>query len=233
MATTQDVQIPIAAQVVTVKDARGRIEGYRGQVLAPDRHVLQTPTFPKKVRAKDRLQYDITDALALHYPVMIHYQDHVGLAFWEPGFGWCYCLSHGSSVDNQARIVCTGYDTREEIERALRRHMAQNIGGLLGSKLIQSAEDVEDHFAHDALQGGIAAWCKARGFTVQQAMEHRASNDEMRTAGDRGREFYRNYRRQGADPVDAWEAALDESRKHEQHLYLVAMAEQELAKAGA
>lgn len=210
MATIADAKITFPVEIRTRRSIGGKIEGYQADFLAPDHHVLHTDTLPTKRAALEALHYHMEEATSLHIPMLYHYSDYVGLVFFETGMGWTYYLSNEQSTENQARVMFGCYPTKAEAASHMRRHMAQCIGGLLGSKVLTEHEDVDEHFAYDSWQCGAAAWRRYRKLELAAVFEDRALDTEMRQYGEKTRGYYRALRQAGDDPVTAWESAIQQ-----------------------
>jgi hypothetical protein len=112
-------------------------------------------------------------------PVIVQAGGLVGLGWREP-LGWAYSIVR----DGASKIGCSSYGdkTREEVERRIRSHMAQNLLRLdsdpahTGEEVIRDARDLESHRGYVRWQYSFRR-LSASGLTFDQAHQQADSHE--------------------------------------------------------
>ena len=112
----------------------------------------------------------IEEALSGDYiPRLFHFRDETWLMWREPHLGYCYQALTGRIA---GQVFSSGnYQTREECERYMSKHAAQNvckIGEDSAVDLIVYREDRDSHMTWYLWQGRFTAW-QETGLTMEEA----------------------------------------------------------------
>jgi hypothetical protein len=234
---TKEIVLKLAAQVTGVVNYRNKLTGWRAAIQAQDGRYAETTMYDTREEAVSALHDMATKALNRNEPILIYWQDLVGLGYYDSHFGWTYVIRQADDQRTEPHLGCThsGYDTRFDVERSLRRHMAQMVGGVVGGELLTSwltswqftsqfdvvsenaalvKNDVLDHYAMESWQAGCYFWRVSRDYDQADVMPNSPQghlrNETMRRAGDQARERFSDLRRNGAEPAEAFITARGE-----------------------
>lgn len=159
--------------------------------------------------AVDKVRQRIETALAQREPILVYWEDTVALAFYTAAYGWSYRITNKQSTADQASAMnMLGEDSREAVERYMRRHMAGGyIGGLAGAQVIHHDGDRDDYLGSLCWDAGVRA--VTHHFKSLDDVP-RGEEERARKLGDEYREVYRQYRRDGIEQIAAYERTLDD-----------------------
>jgi hypothetical protein len=120
-------------------------------------------------------------------PLLIAHRGDAYLIWREPTLKWCYGpldRSNGPHAQ-KGRILCVGYESREEVERVVRRHLASNVwdGEEETSTLILNQED-QDRFGEDCRWQKRYKMYKSQGMSDNEA-HHAASGRHLNVLQDK------------------------------------------------
>jgi hypothetical protein len=180
--------IKLDVEVQAQKNWRGKVTGYTARTPVKHYRYLESGPHDTKAEAIARLQDDVLAALSHNEPHLVYYEGWVGMAYYDPHFGWGYTIRGPQDQRPEGQIGCTlTHETREEVVKRMRRHLAGLIDGLAGAQLLTSCpslfdeNDVLDYYGSAAWQAGCRYWRTSR------KLGHRERHEAMREAGDNAR----------------------------------------------
>ena len=88
-----------------------------------------TGTGPTKAEAKQDAERRLTAAMTgLYTPQIFRFPaGYIGVIAREPGSGWQYAILGPGDTTKRYGVSCSGIESADNAERALRQHIAQNL----------------------------------------------------------------------------------------------------------